>query len=98
METPTRYPELPVLDHGGESHRCASNPEECLGCWLVLNHGIYCEDNNYRCCELDSCPDGCAHEVVMQQCINCGHVEVSRYSCSRCGSADLHVFEAMEVK
>ena len=39
-----------------------------------------------------------ARPVVMQQCINCGKVENSRYSCSRCGSTDLHLFEATEVK
>lgn len=60
MEATTRYPNLPVLDHGGESHRCASNDEECLGCWLVLNHGETCEANDYHCCENDACDDDCA--------------------------------------
>lgn len=58
-----RYPNLPMLDHGGESHGCACNPDECLGCWFILNHGVNCEDNDYQCCESQSCPDGCACET-----------------------------------
>lgn len=58
-----RYPNLPMLDHGGESHGTSQNEEECLGCWLSGNHGETCEANDYKCCEADACPDGCAHEA-----------------------------------
>lgn len=37
-------------------------------------------------------------EILMQQCINCGHVEQSQHMCGKCGSAELHLWVADEIQ
>lgn len=40
--------------------------QEALIQEAATGHGITCEDNDYRCCEADTCPAGCAHRLWME--------------------------------